>query len=85
MNGLMDRLMEAHRFWVMLKGDQVVDAQQMFPNCKTRYNKCCYEDRSFWEKFERREKELKPDKEVYVKLKPAGMFNSPVRYIWDGK
>jgi len=35
-----------------------VKAQRMFPNCKTRYTKCCYDDKEFWEKYEAKVKTL---------------------------
>jgi len=61
MNRLMDKLMEAHRFWTTMKGDEVVDSQQMFPNCKARYTKCCVEDKEFWDKLDAKVKEYKPE------------------------
>jgi len=62
-----------------------VKAQRMFPNCKARYTKCCFDDKAFWAKYQSRVKELDVDKDVYTKPRPAEMFNSPIKYIWDGK
>jgi len=39
-----------------------VKAQRMFPNCKTRYTKCCTEDKEFWDKLDAKVKSVKPEK-----------------------
>lgn len=56
-----------------------VRLQRMFPNCD-RYTKCCTDDMEFWEKYQKRVKELKPKKqelrwksaELRIKPTPKG-------------
>ena len=54
MTELLDRMMEAHRFWQSpMKGDEIVPIQQDFPNCKARGNGCCYDKRKWWDDFQK--------------------------------
>lgn len=84
MNELLDRMMEAHRFWTMVKGGRIVSAQRDFPNCRARYTKCCYDDREFWDglqkKYEQDKSEngqLKTDIEVITQT----FIGSPSKII----
>ncbi len=61
-----------------------VKAQRMFPNCNAKYTKCCFDNKAFWDKYQRRVKELIRNEEAYTKPRPLEMFNAPVKYIWDG-
>ena len=54
MDELLNRMMEAHRFWTTIKGDEVVPIQQDFPNCKAKGNGCCYDAREFWDELQRK-------------------------------
>ena len=52
MKELLERMMEAHRFWdSSLKGDRIVPAQHDFPCCE-KYDACCNSEKSkeFWGK-----------------------------------
>ena len=53
-------------------GEEIVEVrlQRMFPNCEFRYNKCCKDDKEFWEKYEKQIKALKPNKQPF-RWKPA--------------
>ena len=57
---LEDKLLEAHKFWTTMKGDVIVDGQTMFPNCIVKYNKCCTDDKEFWDKLDSKVKDNKP-------------------------
>jgi len=73
MNGLLDRMLEAHRFWTTSKGDEVVSIQRKFPNCE-KYGKCCKSEKSreYWEKFSRALAQYK--KEHMVRQEPPNGF-----------
>ena len=62
MTELLDRMMEAHRFWQSpMKGDEIVPIQQDFPNCKAKGNGCCYDAREFWDEFQRKYEQNRSD------------------------
>lgn len=65
MNELLDRMLEAHRFWTILKGDRVVPIQRDFPNCEAKGNGCCYTTRVFWEQLQTRTKIMRPTKQPF--------------------
>ena len=50
MKELLKRMLEAHRFWITMKGDRVVPIQHQFPCCE-KYDKCC--DETWSKKLER--------------------------------
>jgi len=50
METLKERMLEAHKFWTTVKGEDVVSGQRDFPNCG-KYTHCC--DEGWSEKIER--------------------------------
>ena len=59
------RMLEAHRFWITMKGNEVVPIQRDFPNCQTKYDSCCYDNRKFWEGLQGLVKVVKPRKQQF--------------------
>lgn len=41
-----------------MKPEVTLPIQRDFPNCTVRYTKCCTDDKEFWEKYQKRVKEL---------------------------
>ena len=66
MKELLDRMLEAHKFWTTVKGDKVVSAQHQFPCCE-KYDKCCddKESRKFWQNLQDLVEIWKPTKQPF--------------------
>jgi acid phosphatase class B len=53
----------------------IVKVQRMFPNCE-KYKKCCIKDKDFWDKLQKKSKELNIPKTNKVSLDSSIGHNS---------
>lgn len=48
-----------------VKTEKIVPLQRDFPNCETKYSKCCRIDKPFWDELEAKMKEIEYRKQPF--------------------